>query len=82
MLTYYGLRQLVKKGAEHEVEIMGYRPLFGSFLFFLDYVARLGCRPMVLPMLRPILQCINRCLGNVRGSIYVMLGLYSYVNVC
>jgi hypothetical protein len=55
MLTYFGLRQPVEGGAQDKAEIMGSRPLFGSFLGFWDYVTGLGCHPMGLPMFRPIL---------------------------
>jgi hypothetical protein len=34
MLNYFGLRQPVEGGSQHEAEIAGSRPLFGSFLGF------------------------------------------------
>jgi hypothetical protein len=55
MLTYFGLRKPVEGGVKDEADIMGSRPLFGSFSGFWDYVTGLGCWPMGLPMLRSIL---------------------------
>jgi hypothetical protein len=54
MLTYFGIRHPVEGGAQDEVEIMGSRPLFGSFLGFWEYVTIMRCQPMGLPMFRPI----------------------------
>jgi hypothetical protein len=47
----FGLQKLVEGGAQDKAEIVGSRPLFGTW----EYVMGMGCQPMGLPMFRPIL---------------------------